>query len=125
MDPIEVLPIELSLEILRNVKTCDLARAQEVSQMWSQVITANDWLWERHCWQHCLETYVKRDRAEGRTWKSTLSRNYGSRHMMHEWLRGRFSHGRSFCVGAGVGCRLDANDWGNILEAELVRPAVA
>ena len=68
-DPLEVLPLHISITILSYLDIQSLSAACQVSTLWAHISEDNDHLWRRHCQQHCHPEYIKRDRAQGGRWK--------------------------------------------------------
>ncbi|XP_048843429.1 F-box only protein 48 [Brienomyrus brachyistius] len=120
----ESLPMEMSLKIFSKLDIKSLCSAAITCKLWNCIIENSDYLWRTHCLtvRGVCQREVDGDRGSGLSWKVTLVRNYRKGSVKREWLRGRFSNIR--CVEDLPDqsmCVLDAESWGEILEAELER----
>lgn len=122
MDPLQVLPLELSLNVLEFLDAFGLGMALQASPLWQRIIDDHDMLWAQHCRQFCHSEYIKRDRQAGFTWKETLIRNYGSKQLLRDWISGAFNLPKCYHqLPPRPICRFDANDWGDIIDAQFAR----
>lgn len=122
MDPLRVLPVELSLGILELLDARALGNAEFVSTLWQRAINDNDYLWKYHCEKLCISDYIKRDRKAGYSWKETLQRNYGSKQFLKNWINGTYNQNK--CYHQMSLCRLDTEDWGRIIDAQFARDSL-
>ncbi|XP_059842164.1 F-box only protein 48 isoform X1 [Hypanus sabinus] len=120
----QFLPQELTLKIFSELDIQSLSSAAMTCKAWNYLIENSDFLWRNHC----LTTLAvcKRellcDRASGFSWKVTLVRNYKKSNIKQAWLNGHYSYIRSAneLLHKNM-CEMDADAWGEILEAELER----
>lgn len=118
------LPSEMSEEIFIRLDPRSLCSATQTCRRWYQLIHSSESVWRGQCL--LLRAYCSRevdqDRRHGYSWKVTLVRNYARSRLKGDWLRGRFS-----CMKSANELRdvrmvpLDAETWGEILQAELDR----
>ncbi|XP_045436797.1 uncharacterized protein LOC118717769 isoform X1 [Pipistrellus kuhlii] len=85
-------------------------------------IRNNDSLQKPHC--EAIQAVRKReiddDRKSGYSWRDILLRNYKKSQVKHGWLSGRFSNiDLPTLLSKTTMCQMDAETWGEILEAEL------
>ncbi|XP_077379942.1 F-box only protein 48 [Festucalex cinctus] len=122
----ERLPTELSVKIFGQLDARSLCRASQTCRLWNDIIGRSQHLWRAHC--RCLgvvalcRRQVDDDRRDGLSWKESLSRNYIRSRVTLDWLRGRYSNVAS--AGELRGRKMapmDAETWGEILQAELDR----
>ncbi|XP_068178176.1 F-box only protein 48 isoform X2 [Antennarius striatus] len=120
----ETLPTEMSVRIFSELDAGSLCSASETCRLWRDIIEESDHLWRGACLQvrAVCRREVDRDRRDGLSWKVTLARNYTRSRLKWDWLRGGFSHVRSPDELRGrTMVPLDADTWGEILQAELDR----
>ncbi|XP_006909594.1 F-box only protein 48 isoform X1 [Pteropus alecto] len=122
----ELLPREISLQIFSLLDVQSLCRASMTCRSWNCTITKNDFLWEPHCL--AIRAVCKReiddDRKSGYSWMDTLQRNYQKSKVKFNWLSGRYSNlSSSVSLPEKIMYPMDAETWGEILEAELKRYA--
>ncbi|XP_008276554.1 F-box only protein 48 [Stegastes partitus] len=121
---VETLPTEMSVRIFSELDAESLCSASRTCRLWHHIIEQSEQLWRRQCllvravcWRE-----VDGDRRDGLSWKVTLVRNYSRSCLKSDWLRGRFSRLRSADELSGrTMTPLDAETWGEILQAELDR----
>nr|XP_020475909.1 F-box only protein 48 [Monopterus albus] len=120
----EMLPTEVSVKIFSKLDAKSLCNASRTCKLWHRIIEESEQLWRRQCLQVCVtcQREVDSDRRDGLSWKVTLMRNYTRSCLKADWLRGRYSHVRSADELSGRKMTpLDAETWGEILQAELDR----
>lgn len=123
-DFVETLPAEMSERIFGELDTASLCSASCTCKLWHHIIEENQLLWRSQCLRvrAVCPREVDRDRGDGFSWKVTLVRNYTRSRLKRDWLRGRYSHVRSAEELSGRRMvPLDAETWGEILQAELDR----
>uniref|UniRef100_A0A8D3BSN7 F-box protein 48 n=1 Tax=Scophthalmus maximus TaxID=52904 RepID=A0A8D3BSN7_SCOMX len=121
---VDALPTEMSVKIFGELDTPSLCSAVRTCRRWRDIIEDSDQLWRTQCLsvRTVCQREVDRDRRDGLSWKVTLVRNYTRSRMKRDWLRGRYSHVRSWEELSGRKTTpLDAETWGEILQAELDR----
>ncbi|XP_053274564.1 F-box only protein 48 [Pleuronectes platessa] len=120
----ESLPAEMSVRIFSELDPESLCSAACACKLWHHLIEDSEQLWRTQCLlvRAVCQREVDRDRRHGLSWKVTLVRNYTRSCLKSDWLRGRYSHVRSAEELSGRRMTpLDAETWGEILEAELDR----
>ncbi|XP_040891387.1 F-box only protein 48 [Toxotes jaculatrix] len=120
----ETLPTEMSVKIFGELDTESLCSASRTCKLWHHIIEESEQLWRRQCLlvRAVCQREVDSDRRDGLSWKVTLVRNYTRSCVKRDWLRGRYSHVRSAAELSGRKMTpLDAETWGEILQAELDR----
>ncbi|XP_071359413.1 F-box only protein 48 [Trachinotus anak] len=120
----ETLPAEMSVRIFGELDTESLCSALLTCKLWHHIIEESEQLWRRQCLlvRAVCQREVDSDRRDGLSWKVTLVRNYTRSCLKRDWLRGRYSHVRSAEELSGRRMTpLDAETWGEILQAELDR----
>ncbi|XP_029353129.1 F-box only protein 48 [Echeneis naucrates] len=120
----ETLPMEMSLKIFGELDTESLCSAARTCKLWHDIIEESEQLWRRQCMlvRVVCQREVDRDRTDGLSWKVALVRNYTRSCVKRDWLRGRYSHVKSAEELRGRRMTpLDAETWGEILQAELDR----
>ncbi|XP_018540368.1 F-box only protein 48 [Lates calcarifer] len=120
----ETLPTEMSVKIFGELDTESLCSASRTCKLWHHIIEESEQLWRRQCLlvRAVCQREVDSDRRDGLSWKVTLVRNYTRSCLKRDWLRGRFSDVRSAEELTGRRMTpLDAETWGEILQAELDR----
>lgn len=120
----ETLPTEMSVRIFGELDAESLCSASRTCRLWHHIIEQSEQLWRRQCLlvRAVCRREVDGDRRDGLSWKVTLVRNYSRCCLKRDWLRGRFSHVRSADELSGRRMTpLDAETWGEILQAELDR----
>ncbi|KAM8772161.1 F-box only protein 48 isoform 1-T8 [Acanthopagrus schlegelii] len=120
----EALPPEMSVKIFSELDAESLCSASRTCKLWHHIIEESEQLWRRQCLpiRAVCQREVDSDRRDGLSWKVTLVRNYTRSRLKRDWLRGRYSHVRSAdeLIGRKM-TPLDAETWGEILQAELDR----
>ncbi|KAM3864895.1 F-box only protein 48 [Diretmus argenteus] len=120
----KILPTEMSLKIFSELDAESLCSASRTCKLWHRLIEESDQLWRRQCLtvRAICQREIDRDRRDGLSWKVTLVRNYKRSLLKSDWLRGRYSDVRSpeELMGRKM-VPLDAETWGEILQAELNR----
>ncbi|XP_076584679.1 F-box only protein 48 [Chaetodon auriga] len=120
----ETLPTEMSLKIFGELDAESLCSASRTCKLWHHIIEDSEQLWRSQCLlvRAVCEREVDSDRKNGLSWKVTLVRNYNRSCFKRDWLRGRYSHVKSAEELNGRKMTpLDAESWGEILQAELDR----
>ncbi|XP_068582670.1 F-box only protein 48 [Cebidichthys violaceus] len=120
----ETLPTEMSAKIFGELDAGSLCSASRTCKLWHHIIEESDQVWRRQCLLvgAVCQREVDGDRRDGLSWKITLVKNYTRSRLKKDWLRGRYSHVRSAeeLIGRKM-APLDAETWGEILQAELDR----
>ncbi|XP_027873627.1 F-box only protein 48 [Xiphophorus couchianus] len=120
----ETLPTEMSVRIFRELDAESLCRASRTCKLWRSIIDDSEQLWRQQCMlvRAVCRREVDSDRSDGLSWKVTLLRNYSRSQVKAAWLAGRYSSVRSAdeLLGSKM-APLDAETWGEILQAELDR----
>uniref|UniRef100_UPI0037E925D5 F-box only protein 48 n=1 Tax=Semicossyphus pulcher TaxID=241346 RepID=UPI0037E925D5 len=120
----EKLPTEMSVKIFSELDAGSLCSASRTCKLWHHIIEDSEQLWRSQCLlvRAVCQREVDSDRRDGLSWKVTLVRNYTRSCVKRDWLRGRYSHVRSADELRGrTMTPLDAETWGEILQAELDR----
>lgn len=120
----ETLPTEMSVRIFGELDAESLCSAARTCSLWHRIIEHSEQLWRRQCMlvRAVCQREVDRDRRDGLSWKVTWGRSYTLSLVKSDWLRGHFSHVRSADELSGRRMMpLDAETWGEILQAELDR----
>ncbi|XP_038607373.1 F-box only protein 48 [Tachyglossus aculeatus] len=123
-DFVEVLPPEVTFQIFSKLDIQSLCKAAMTCKRWNQAIEKSDYLWKHHCLtvRAICQKEIDGDRGNGYSWRVTLLRNYWKSKVKHEWLSGRYSNVSSpISLPEKNMCPMDADTWGEILEAELER----
>ncbi|CAJ1052888.1 F-box only protein 48 [Xyrichtys novacula] len=121
---VETLPTEMSVKIFGELDAGSLCSASQTCKLWHHIIEESEQLWRSQCLQvgTICQREVDRDRRDGLSWKVILVRNYTLSCVKRDWLRGQYSHVRSADELMGrTMTPLDAETWGEILQAELDR----
>uniref|UniRef100_G3Q7Y9 F-box protein 48 n=1 Tax=Gasterosteus aculeatus TaxID=69293 RepID=G3Q7Y9_GASAC len=120
----ETLPTEMSVKIFGELDARSLCSASRTCRLWHHIIAESDAVWRRQCLLvgAVCHREVDSDRRNGLSWKVTLVKNYTRSRVKRDWLRGRYSNVRSAeeLIGRKM-APLDAETWGEILQAELDR----
>ncbi|KAJ7341607.1 hypothetical protein JRQ81_005913 [Phrynocephalus forsythii] len=123
-DFVQLFPLEVTLKIFSELDIWSLCNASMTCKSWNHAIENCDHLWKRHCLsvRAVCQREIDGDRGNGYSWKVTLLRNYWKSKVKHEWLSGKYSniHSRSGLPEKSM-YPMDADTWGEILEAELER----
>ncbi|XP_054853783.1 F-box only protein 48 [Eublepharis macularius] len=123
-DFVQLLPLEISMKIFSQLDIQSLCHAAMTCKSWNHTLEACDNLWKHHCLtvRSVCQREIDGDRGNGYSWKITLLRNYRKSKVKYEWLSGKYSNIRS---RSGLPEKsmypMDADTWGEILEAELER----
>ncbi|KAH1173443.1 F-box only protein 48 [Mauremys mutica] len=123
-DFVELLPPEVSFKIFSELDIQSLCKAAMTCKSWNRAIENSDHLWKHHCLtvRAVCQREIDCDRGNGYSWKVTLLRNYWKSKVKHEWLSGKYSNIHSRCgLPEKIMYPMDADTWGEILEAELER----
>ncbi|KAF6734226.1 F-box only protein 48 [Oryzias melastigma] len=121
---VESLPLEMSVRIFGELDAESLCRASQTCRRWHAIIQQSEQLWRGQGLQvrAVCQREVDRDRSDGHSWKVTVVRNFARSRLKADWLTGRYSHVRSVAELRGRRMMpLDAETWGEILQAELDR----
>ncbi|XP_048392182.2 F-box only protein 48 [Stegostoma tigrinum] len=120
----QFLPQELTLKIFSELDVRSLSNAAMTCKAWNDLIETSDSLWYNHCLTilAVCKRELQWDRAHGLSWKVTLMRNYKKSNIKRAWLDGQYSyiHSAAELLHNSM-CEMDADAWGEILEAELER----
>ncbi|KAK2817599.1 hypothetical protein Q5P01_025790 [Channa striata] len=114
----------MSVKIFGELDTESLCSASQTCKLWHHIIEESEQLWKRQCLlvRAACQREVDGDRRNGLSWKVTLVRNYARSCLKNDWLRGRYSYVSSAEELSGRKMTpLDAETWGEILQAELDR----
>ncbi|KAM5318176.1 F-box only protein 48 isoform 1-T5 [Glossophaga mutica] len=120
----EGLPLEVTLRIFSLLDVQSLCRASMTCWSWNCTIGVNDSLWKPHCLaiRAVCKEEIDNDLKSGYSWRDTLQRNYQKSKVKLEWLSGRYSNICSpINLPEKIMYPMDAETWGEILEAELKR----
>ncbi|XP_011800660.1 PREDICTED: F-box only protein 48 [Colobus angolensis palliatus] len=121
---VELLPQELTFKIFSQLDIRSLCRASLTCRSWNYAIRNSDSLWRPHCMtvRAVCRREIDDDLESGYSWRVILLRNYQKSKVKHEWLSGRYSN---ICSPISLPEKtmypMDADTWGEILEAELER----
>ncbi|XP_023079809.1 F-box only protein 48 [Piliocolobus tephrosceles] len=121
---VELLPQELTFKIFSQLDIRSLCRASLTCRSWNYAIRNSDSLWKPHCMtvRAVCRREIDDDLESGYSWRVILLRNYQKSKVKHEWLSGRYSN---ICSPISLPEKtmypMDADTWGEILEAELER----
>nr|XP_057940699.1 F-box only protein 48 [Doryrhamphus excisus] len=120
----ESLPTEMSVKIFGELDAESLCSASSTCKLWHHIIEDNEQLWRRQCLlvRAVCQREVDSDRKDGLSWKVVLVRNYTRSCLKRDWLIGRYSNIMSADeLRDSKMVPLDAETWGEILQAELDR----
>ncbi|KAL2774011.1 F-box only protein 48 [Daubentonia madagascariensis] len=121
---VEVLPLEVTLKIFSLLDIQSLCRASLTCKSWNYAIRNSDSLWKPPCLtvRAVCPREIDDDLESGYSWRVILERNYQKSKVKHKWLSGRYSN---ICSPTSLPEKImypmDADTWGEILEAELER----
>ncbi|XP_012605613.1 F-box only protein 48 [Microcebus murinus] len=122
---VEMLPREITIQIFSVLDLGSLCTALLVCKSWYDVIKNSDsCLWKPQCLiiRAVCPRDIDNDLKSGFSWRVTLERNYWKSKVKHEWLSGKYSN---ICSSISLPEKsmypMDADTWGEILEAELER----
>ncbi|KAL4693842.1 hypothetical protein H8959_013107 [Pygathrix nigripes] len=121
---VELLPQELTFKIFSQLDIRSLCRASLTCRSWNYAIRNSDSLWKPHCMtvRAVCRREIDDDLESGYSWRVILLRNYQKSKVKHEWLSGRYSYiCSSISLPEKTMYPMDADTWGEILEAELER----
>ncbi|XP_032772541.1 F-box only protein 48-like [Rattus rattus] len=121
---VDLLPLEVTFNIFSQLDIPSLCSASRTCTSWNRAIRNNDSLWKPHCLsiRAVCQREVDDDIENGYTWRVILLRNYQKSKVKNEWLSGRYSNIRSpVSLPEKAMCPMDADTWGEILDAELGR----
>lgn len=114
----------MSVKIFGELDAESLCSASRTCKLWHHIIEESDQVWRRQCLlvRAVCQREVDNDRRDGLSWKVTLVKNYTRSCLKRDWLIGRYSHVSSAEELSGRKMTpLDAETWGEILQAELDR----
>ncbi|KAM5253131.1 F-box only protein 48 [Hipposideros larvatus] len=120
----EMLPLEIYIRIFSPLDMRSLCRASMTCKRWNRTIKTTDSLWKPHCLavRAVCRREIDDDLKSGYSCRDTLRRNYQKSQVKLEWLSGRYS---DICSPVSLPEKsmypMDAETWGEILEAELKR----
>ncbi|XP_008072443.1 F-box only protein 48 [Carlito syrichta] len=123
-DFVELLPLEIIFKIFSQLDIRSLCRASVTCKSWNHTIRNSDSLWKPHCMtvRAVCRREIDDDLESGYSWRVILLRNYQKSKVKHEWLSGRYSNICSpISLPEKIMYPMDADTWGEILEAELER----
>ncbi|DAA24550.1 F-box only protein 48 [Bos indicus] len=121
---VELLPPEVTFKIFSQLDIRSLCRASVTCRSWNHAIRHSDSLWKPHCLtvRAVCQREIDDDLESGYPWRVILLRNYQKSKVKHEWLSGRYSNICSpISLPEKIMYPMDADTWGEILEAELER----
>lgn len=121
---VELLPLEVTFKIFSQLDIRSLCRASVTCRSWNYAIRNCDSLWKPHCLtvRTVCQREIDGDLERGYSWRVILLRNYQKSKVKHEWLSGRYSNISSpVSLPEKIMYPMDADTWGEILEAELER----
>ncbi|XP_003262530.1 F-box only protein 48 [Nomascus leucogenys] len=121
---VELLPAEVTFKIFSQLDIRSLCRASLTCRSWNDTIRDSDSLWKPHCMtvRAVCRREIDDDLESGYSWRVILLRNYQKSKVKHEWLSGRYSNICSpISLPEKIMYPMDADTWGEILEAELER----
>ncbi|XP_060268014.1 F-box only protein 48 isoform X1 [Ovis aries] len=121
---VELLPPEVTFKIFSQLDIRSLCRASATCRSWNHAIRHSDSLWKPHCLtvRAVCQREIDDDLESGYPWRIILLRNYQKSKVKHEWLSGRYSNICSpISLPEKIMYPMDADTWGEILEAELER----
>uniref|UniRef100_A0A8C6FLQ7 F-box only protein n=1 Tax=Moschus moschiferus TaxID=68415 RepID=A0A8C6FLQ7_MOSMO len=121
---VELLPPEVTFKIFSQLDIRSLCRASVTCRSWNHAIRLSDSLWKPHCLtvRAVCQREIDDDLESGYPWRVILLRNYQKSKVKHEWLSGRYSNiCSSISLPEKIMYPMDADTWGEILEAELER----
>lgn len=121
---VELLPPEVTFKIFSQLDVWSLCRASVTCRSWNYTIRNSDSLWKPHCLalRAVCQREIDDDVESGYCWKVILLRNNQKSKVKHEWLSGRYSKlCSSISLPEKIMYPMDADTWGEILEAELER----
>ncbi|XP_010331821.1 F-box only protein 48 [Saimiri boliviensis] len=121
---VDLLPEEISLQIFSQLDIWSLCKASLTCRSWNDTVRNNDSLWKPHCMtlRAVCRREIDDDLESGYSWRVILLRNYQKSKVKHEWLSGRYSNiCSSISLPEKIMYPMDADTWGEILEAELER----
>uniref|UniRef100_A0A8C5KBW7 F-box only protein n=1 Tax=Jaculus jaculus TaxID=51337 RepID=A0A8C5KBW7_JACJA len=106
---VELLPLEVTLKTFSQLDVRSLCRASVTCRSWNHAIRNNDSLWRPHCLtvRAVCQRQIDDDVESGYSWRVILLRNYQKSKV--KILPEKIIH------------PMDADAWGEILEAELER----
>ncbi|XP_010608000.1 F-box only protein 48 [Fukomys damarensis] len=121
---VELLPLEVTFKIFSQLDIQSLCRASVTCRSWNHTIRNSDSLWKPHCLtvRAVCRREIDNDLENGYSWRVILVRNYQKSKVKYEWLSGRYSNICSpVSLPEKIMCPMDADTWGEILQAELER----
>ncbi|XP_004435658.1 PREDICTED: F-box only protein 48 [Ceratotherium simum simum] len=121
---VELLPPEVTFKIFSQLDIRSLCRASMACRSWNYTIRNSDSLWKPHCLtvRAVCQREIDDDQKRGYSWRVILLRNYQKSKVKYEWLSGRYSNiCSSVSLPEKIMYPMDADTWGEILEAELER----
>ncbi|KAM8942894.1 F-box only protein 48 [Lycaon pictus] len=121
---VELLPPEVTFKIFSQLDIRSLCRASITCRSWNNTVRDSDSLWKPHCLtlRAVCQREIDNDVESGYSWRVILLRNYQKSKVKHEWLSGRYSNICSpLSLPEKIMYPMDADTWGEILEAELER----
>ncbi|XP_060113620.1 F-box only protein 48 [Heteronotia binoei] len=121
---VQLLPLEICLKIFGQLDLRSLCNAAMTCRSWNCTLESCDHLWKHHCLsvRAVCQREIDGDRSDGYSWKVTLVRNYRKSKVKRDWLSGKYSNIRSrSSLPEKSMYPMDADTWGEILEAELER----
>ncbi|KAK1333009.1 hypothetical protein QTO34_006542 [Cnephaeus nilssonii] len=118
-------PQQTAPQTLVSAGRSEFVQASMTCVSWFATIRNHDFLWKPHCLavRAVCKREIDDDRKSGYSWRDILLRNYKKSQVKLGWLSGRYSNICSpISLPETIMCPMDAETWGEILEAELKRP---
>ncbi|XP_037383423.1 F-box only protein 48 [Talpa occidentalis] len=118
-----LLPREIKRYIFSLLDFPSLCSASMTCCNWNEIISSTDSIWKGpYLTLQSVCPEVKKDVKKGYSLRETLRRNYQKSKAKQEWLSGKFSNISSpVNLPEKIMYPMDADTWGDILEAELER----
>ncbi|OBS66083.1 hypothetical protein A6R68_05376, partial [Neotoma lepida] len=118
------LPTEVTCIIFSQLDLLSLCRASETCWKWNDIIKNSGDVWRPHCLtvRAVCPREIDDDIKSNYPWRVIFLRNYQKSKVKHAWLSGRYSNIRSpMSLPENCMYPMDADTWGEILDAELKR----
>lgn len=122
-DFFDILPPEVVLQILKYLDVQSLFNSSQVCTKWHNVIENTGWLWKWLCEHYCdFREDIQHDIQAGYSWQVIFKRYFRHHAVRRKWLNGSFSNVKSWeSLPQRSMTHLNRDEWGNILDAELLR----
>uniref|UniRef100_A0A8C5PBX7 F-box domain-containing protein n=1 Tax=Leptobrachium leishanense TaxID=445787 RepID=A0A8C5PBX7_9ANUR len=124
---LESMPPELIHHVLDYLDLKDLQVFSKTSLSLNGIVTKYETLWRKHCLAltDVSQSDIWKDHENGYTWKQTFEKYYEKskcNQVKEAWKSGKFSNIQSYSELPEMSMHpLSAEDWGEILDAELER----